>query len=103
MTQESTGGRHEIADRLTARAASDPAFRRRLVDDPHGAVHDELGVTLPTGVTMTVVEETSDHLFLVLPVTSSGDATSDLSDTQLSGVAGGGSDYITYTLEETGC
>ncbi len=91
MTQ-STDRRHEVTDRLTSRAAGDPAFRRLLVDDPHAAVQDELGVTLPADVTMTVLEESADHLYLVLPATSSSDSShssGELSDAQLSGVAGG--------------
>ncbi len=102
MTPESTDRRHEVEGRLTSRAASDADFRRRLIDDPHAAVRDELGIALPTGVTMTVVEETANHLYLVLPRTP-GDAAGDLTDAQLAGVAGGGSDYITWTLEPTGC
>ncbi|MEO7236958.1 MAG: NHLP leader peptide family RiPP precursor [Lapillicoccus sp.] len=87
MSDSSTSDRHEVASRLVARAASDAAFRRQLVDDPRAAVKDELGVTLPAGVSVTVLQESADRLYLVLPAAEN--TSSDLSDAELSSVAGG--------------
>ena len=56
-----------MRERLLGKASDDDAFRARLLDDPKGAVHDELGVELPAGFTVKVHEETADTTHLVLP------------------------------------
>lgn len=59
--------RHEIESHLIAKASADPAFRRRLLDDPKAAVADLLGVALPPGMTITVLEEQPGQHYLILP------------------------------------
>jgi hypothetical protein len=59
--------RHEIETQLIEKAGADPAFRQRLLDDPKAAITDLLGVALPPGMTITVLEEQSGHHYLVLP------------------------------------
>lgn len=49
--------RHEIETQLIEKANADPAFRRRLLDDPKAAIADLLSVALPPGMTVTVLEE----------------------------------------------
>ncbi len=88
MSDRSHNDRHEVEDRLTFRAVNDPEFRRQLVDDPHTAVREELGVSLPSEITITVLEETPDHLYLVIPQDHVR-ATGELSDRDLDSVAGG--------------
>ncbi len=90
MSDSSSTDRRELEDRLVARATSDSAFRQRLVDDPHAAVKDELGVSLPADVSVTVLQESADRLYLVIP-TADGEQ-SDLSDAELGAVAGGRAD-----------
>ena len=60
--------RAELQARLIERALSDPAFRARLVETPREAVAEELGVEVPTGLEVVVVEERADRLAIVLPV-----------------------------------
>ncbi len=81
--------RRDVEDRLTSRAVSDPAFRRHLLDDPHAAVHDELGVAVPSEVTITVLQETPSRLYLVLPATLGSSDSDELSDAELGLIAGG--------------
>ncbi len=90
MSDSSATDRRELESRLVARATSDSAFRQRLVDDPHAAVRDELGVTLPADVSVTVLQESADALYLVLPPADG--TSSDLSDAELGAVAGGRAD-----------
>lgn len=59
--------RHEIERQLIEKASADPAFRQRLLDDPKDAVADLLGVPLPPGMNITVLEETPGQHYLVLP------------------------------------
>ncbi len=87
MSDSSATDRRELENRLVAWATSDSAFRQRLVDDPHAAVKDELGVTLPADVSVTVLQDSADRLYLVLPPTDG--TSSDLSDAELGSVAGG--------------
>lgn len=42
------------------RAAIDPAFRRRLLDDPRAAIRDTFGVQIPEGFRFRFVERAAD-------------------------------------------
>ena len=63
----------EMRSQIADRAASDAEFRARLLDDPKGAIGDELGVTLPDGFKVEVHEEGADVAHLVLPPTAALD------------------------------
>jgi hypothetical protein len=81
--------RHEIESQLIEKAGTDPAFRRHLLDDPKAAVADLLGVALPPGMTITVLEETPGHHYLVLPPTPPDLDALPLDDLELALVGGG--------------
>jgi len=84
-------GRTEMERRLIEKSLQDDAFRQRLVEDPKGAVEQELGARLPEDVRVVVVEETSDTIYLVLPGTPmAGVERVELSDQQLESVSGAG-------------
>lgn len=70
--------------KVIARAWRDPAFKQKLLADPHAALKDA-GVSVAAGVTVTVVENTANHIHLVLPPKPTG----ELSDEALDKVAGG--------------
>jgi hypothetical protein len=70
--------------KIIARAWRDPAFKAKLMADPHGVLK-EAGVAVPTGMTVKVVENTDTHRHLVLPPKPTG----ELSDAELDKVAGG--------------
>ena len=70
--------------KIIARAWRDPAFKAKLLADPHATLK-EAGVTVPEGVTVKVVENTDTHHHLVLPPKPTG----ELSDEDLDKVAGG--------------
>ncbi len=59
--------RAEIEARIIDQAERDPAFRQRLLQEPKAAVADLLGVTLPAGMSITVLEEQPGQHYLVLP------------------------------------
>jgi hypothetical protein len=84
-------GRAEMERRLIEKSLQDEAFRQRLIEDPKGAVEQELGTQLPEGVRVVSVEETAETIYLVLPSTSTAGAEGgELSDQQLESVAGAG-------------
>lgn len=67
-----------------AKAWSDEAFKERLLKEP-ARVLAENGIEVPPGVEVRVVENTADVTYLTLPPKPAD----ELSDEQLSGVAGG--------------
>ena len=72
--------------RAIARAWTNADFKAKLLTDPHAALA-EVGVEVPPGTTLKVIENTADTQHLVLPV-APGNA-SELSIEELEKVAGG--------------
>lgn len=68
------------------KAATDADFRAKLIEDPAGAIGQELGVTLPRRLKVEVHEETADVAHLVLP------PASRLSEAEMRQAAGGTED-----------
>jgi len=64
--------RSELHCRLVERALADPAFRARLIETPREAVAEELGVELPAGLEVVVIEERADRIAIALPVDLGG-------------------------------
>ncbi len=91
MTEASGGGRAELERRLLQRSLDDEEFRQRLLEDPRGAVEQELETQLPDNVEVRVVEESADTIYLVLPSDSPIGKGEELSEEELEEVAGGGS------------
>ena len=81
----------EMRDHLLGKAADDAAFRARLVADPKALLTDEFGVELPDSFAISVHEDSSTHVNLVLP------PTDQLDPAALEEVSGGncwGSEYV---------
>ena len=74
--------------KIVAKAWRDPAFKAKLLADPH-AVLTNAGVPLPAGVTVKVVENSASLFHLVLPPRP----TDQISDEALDKVAGAGSPF----------
>ena len=64
-----------MREQVTAKAATDEAFRARLLKDPRGTIGEELGVALPAGLTIEVHEEGAAVSHLVLPPSAALDET----------------------------
>jgi hypothetical protein len=78
-----------IQQQLVARAMKDEAFRERLLSSPKETLERELGIMVPTGVTIQVHQDTPSMLHLVLPTKQSSGEMQELSDAELEQVAGG--------------
>ena len=92
MSEAAGSARTEMERRIVQRSIEDDAFRQRLIEDPKGAVEQEIGMRLPEEVRVVAVEETADTIYLVLPGTPmAGGGGVELSDQELESVAGGGS------------
>ena len=72
--------------KIIAKAWRDPDYKAKLLTDPHAALA-EVGVEVPPGTTLKVIENTADTQHLVLPV-APGNA-GELSIEELEKVAGG--------------
>jgi hypothetical protein len=84
--------RHDIEVRIIARAWKDPKFAEALRKDPTGVVTREMtaawpGAKMPAGLTIKVLEETPDTMYLVVPPRPRG--ADELSEAELLQVAGG--------------
>lgn len=73
---------------VLARAEIDVTFRKRLLTEPHRAIHDTFGVHVPEEFRLRFIERDPDvDALVVLPDVRS--AASDLSDEDLEQVTGG--------------
>lgn len=70
---------------IQSKAVKDAAFRAELKKDPKAAVEKLLGVKVPQGLSIKVVEDSSSAVHLVLPPADAG----ALGDKELRSVAGG--------------
>jgi Nitrile hydratase, alpha chain len=92
MSQAAAGGgtgRAEMERSIVQRSMEDDSFRQRLLEDPKATVEQELETQLPEDVEVSVVEESQQTIYLVLPFRSADLPAGELSDQQLEAVAGG--------------
>jgi len=79
--------RKEAEDLLRSKAQTDEGFRKKLIADPKKVIASELGIELPANMKLTVLEESTSNVFLVLPPAAT--APGELADSALDAVAGG--------------
>jgi hypothetical protein len=88
MNEQTMSRRESLADQVIDRAGRDPQFRSELLRNPTETVEQELGVGIPAGMEIRVVEETASLLYLVLPPEPVA-VGRELTDRELELVAGG--------------
>ena len=81
--------RDDAEKQLIAKAFKDPKFREGLLKDPRSVISKELGVEIPKDISINILEETADRVYLVLPAASAEIGDLDLSETELEAVVGG--------------
>jgi len=84
--------KQDLYTRILDQASRDPGFREQLKTDPRGAIQSSLGIAVPEGVTINVVEEAPSTAYIVLPHVSSSTGDTDI------GAAG-----ITWSAASNGC
>jgi hypothetical protein len=75
----------QLREMISLRAYAEPSFRTALLSNPKSTIEGLLGTSLPSNVKVSVIEETEGHLHIVIPQPT----TDELSEDQLSAVAGG--------------
>ncbi len=82
MSQVTEGQLREI---IAIKAHRDPAFRTSLLSNPKAGVERILGSSLPSNLTVSVLEDSDARIHIVIPPAASDELTED----QLEAVAGG--------------
>ena len=77
--------RQEVIQKVTVSAANDAAYKQELINNSR-AILDREWFNISERIKVTVLEETSTHFTLVLPMTSE---VEKLSESELESVAGG--------------
>jgi hypothetical protein len=100
MDENTLTSRQRLEAHLIERAMKDATFREELRHDPKGVFERELGITVPTGTQIHVLEESHSIVYVVLPQAPAR-ADAELADDTLEAVAGGRPDptggcYDTY-------
>jgi hypothetical protein len=57
----------EQAHRIVLQAMREPSFKQALLDHPHATIEQELGVTVPAGKTVHVMQAEAQTLSIVIP------------------------------------
>jgi len=83
MAEQSSRAKQEAE--IVQRAIEDGAFRQELVANPKAVIERTLGKKFPDSLSVKVVEEDSDNLFIVIPAA----VADELGDDALEDVAGG--------------
>jgi hypothetical protein len=59
--------RQQLEQRLTEKTMKDPAFRKRLLENPKAVIESETGIDLPASVSVHILEEDPGIVYIVLP------------------------------------
>ncbi len=84
MDQAEIDRRNAMYRKVVAQAWSDPAFKAKLLAEPHAALA-AAGVPIARGMTVKVVENSDNVFHLVLPAKPAG----ELSEAELDSAVGG--------------
>ncbi|MBO3458670.1 NHLP leader peptide family RiPP precursor [Aetokthonos hydrillicola Thurmond2011] len=82
----------EIEQCIKNKASIDPAYKQRLLNNPKAVISEELGQQLPPDLTIQVLQQTPNHLYLLLPyqeLIQDELAEDELTEDELASVIGG--------------
>lgn len=81
-------GRIQIEKQIIEKAMKDLNFRNALKKDPHSTIEEEIGIKLPEGFSISVMEESANQFYIVLPP-EQDKVNDELTMEELTEVAGG--------------
>ena len=79
--------RGQLSDKIVEQVQSNPKYREELLKDPRALMSKQLGTQIPSNVKITVLQETQDTYYVVLPYMPK--EGQELDDSELEKVAGG--------------
>ena len=80
----------DLEQQIIARALKDPQFRDALIAHPRGAL-ESMGVQLPEGIQVKVLQQEPNTLYLVVPRRPAAlDTEAELTEAELGYLVGGG-------------
>ncbi|MEI6455685.1 MAG: NHLP leader peptide family RiPP precursor [bacterium] len=95
--------KEQLEKRLIEKAVKDEKFRQLLLEDPRVAIENELGMKIPAGMKIHVVEEKPGEVYLVLPREQSAETQEELTEAELNSVAGGITASMDFETQWTYC
>lgn len=84
----------QITRYIITKAQADESYKKQVLSDIDTVLQD-LGVTLPQGISLNILANNADMQYIVIPYTPP--ASGELSDEQLAAVAGGKGSTHTHT------
>ena len=87
-------------NKVIVRAWTDPAYKSKLIDSPHDALA-EMGMNVPEGTKVTVLQNTAQNTHVVLPVPPAN--LNEITMDELEAVAGGTATQTNCTLTFPDC
>ena len=78
----------DITEQIIARARKDPQFKQALIADPRLALRQRFSIELPAGSEFTVLEETPNHSYFVLPAEPEAEHGAALTTDEFAQLAG---------------
>ena len=57
----------DVQELIVKKALADKNFREALKADPKAVIAKETGIAIPDNIRVTIVEETPDNIYLVIP------------------------------------
>ena len=94
--------RVEAENKLSEKATQDADFKAKLISDPKAVIAEETGTQLPDNLEITVLEESANQYYLVLPLEAQ--ESEELSEEALEPISGGsGSGYSIYPNSFIAC
>ncbi len=79
--------RGQLLDLIVERAGDDSRYYDALMTDARSLISRELGIAIPSSITIKVLKERPDTYYIILPCRRTED--SELSDSDLERVSGG--------------
>lgn len=63
--------REKLEKEIIEKALADTSFKQCLMNNPSKAISEVMGISIPEGISIEVLEEKPNRLYLVLPVDKS--------------------------------
>lgn len=84
----------KIKKYLVSKCIQDPNFKRQFLADAKKTIETEFNIDLPNEAQITALEETTTHIYIVLPSISAiesgqAEAAFEMSDEELKSIVGG--------------